>query len=175
MSIAAHLRDTIGLINVWPVVTNFYSELIEDSPAAWADLILLIAVPTGISLIATEYTASAEFVSIAISALTVLFGFTFNAVVLLVGRDDSDKHAKVREAISMTRGNAVYSLVIGFLSLIVAFLVFLIGKGNGHILASLLIWGSGALYFLLSHYTLSLLVVIRRVYILVESNKLESP
>ena len=129
---STHARNAIGLINIWPVVTNFYSDLVEDSPAAWADLVLLLVVPVMIGCTAIWYPASPEFVSVSISALTVLFGFTFNAVVLLAGRDDSDKHARVREAIGMTKGNAVYSLVVGFLSLVTAFLVFLIGKGEGY-------------------------------------------
>lgn len=171
----ATIRGTLGLINVWPVVDNHYKNIIEDSPAAWLDMLLLLGVPLVTSLAAYEFQASAKFVKVTISTLTILFGFTFNAVVLLAARDDTDKKRTVRYAISMTKGNAVYALLVAFLTLICSFIVFLITLAPNFVPAIVITLASGVLYFMLSHYIITLLVVLRRLYILIEGNVIDSP
>lgn len=161
------------MINVWPVIRNHYADIINDSPSAWLDLIILLIIPLGISLLAIPFSASMDFVLLTATALTILFGFTFNAAVLLAGTDYSEKEYTVNKAIRMTKGNTLYALLIAFVTLVTSFAVFISIESEPYMNGTILVILSGILYYLLTHYLITLLMVLRRLYILLEGNMID--
>lgn len=164
----------MNLINIWPVVSNHFDSLNEDSPSPFTDKLLLVGMPAMVSFLSLQYPVSTSLAKTTITALAILFGFSFNAVILFAGTDYSDKKPKEQKSIELTEGNTHYSLVIGFSALVFAFLVFAISKPEPSSSNWLLVIFSYILYFFLLHYFLTLMMILRRLSILISGDLLSA-
>ncbi len=162
-------NEYFGLVNIIPIIRNHYSNIIKDSPVAWMDLLILLGLPAATVLLVPYYTATVNFVILVVTALTILFGFTFNAAILLSGTNTSELPHEEKRAIEITKSSSLYALLISFITLLYSFTVYLaidFGSGFFFSIESM----SAFLYYLLAHYILTLLVILRNLSVLIDKD-----
>jgi len=162
------INEYFGLVNVVPIIKGHYSNLIEDSPVAWMDLLILIGLPILTVLLIPFYTATVDFIILVVTALTILFGFTFNAAILLSGTSTTGLPHDEVKAIEITKSASLYALLISFFTLLYSFAVYLV-IDLGNIFPHSIEVMSAILYYLLAHYLLSLLVILRNLSVLIDN------
>lgn len=164
-----NLNEYFGLVNIVPIIKNHYSNLVKDSPAAWMDLLILLGLPAATILLVPYYTATVNFIILVVTSLTILFGFTFNAAILLSGTSISEHPHEEKRAIEITKGSSLYALLISFITLLYSFAVYVVIDFGGGPFPSIELM-SGILYYLLAHYLLTLLVILRNLSALINND-----
>lgn len=173
------LKDIFNLIDVTPVIIVHYRRVIKDSPLVIADLFVLLGIPLLSAGVAIYTPVSSGLVSRVIPALAILIGFSVNAVILMAGEplEPNEKpesraaYSKVKsrkQALIHTRTNTLYALIVGLIALLIA--IISSAALHAELSRNLVIALSFILYFLLIHYFITLLMVARRLYILVEKD-----
>ena len=179
VKIRGWLRDVFNLIDVTPVIAVHYRRIAKDSPLVIADLFVLLGVPFLIAGVSIRVPVSNGLISRVIPALAILIGFSINAVILMAGEplepgegtQSRTAYSEVKnrkQALIHTRSNTLYALVVGLLALLMAIISSAVLHAR---LPEMLVTAvSFVLYFLLIHYFITLLMVVRRLYILVEKD-----
>jgi len=176
--ISKWLKDVFNLIDVTPVVVVHYRRVLDDSPLPAADLFVLLGIPLILAGLGYQYPTTDSLLSRIIPALAILIGFSVNAIILMAQQPLRQGESETREeytetqrrgkALKHTRTNTLYALIIGLISLLVSLVVSVVSQTS----QSILVWGilSSILYFFLAHYFITLIMISRRLYILVEKD-----
>lgn len=177
--IKGRIKDIFNLIDVTPVIIVHYRRVFNDSPWIIADLLVLLGFPLLLAYAAIYEPANDKLIGRVVPALAILIGFSVNAVILMAGEplepDGEPKSRKAyteaenrKQALIHTRTNTLYALIIGLITLFIAILSS--AAIHADIPTFVLTGISFILYALLIHYFITLMMVARRLYILVEKD-----
>lgn len=177
-SLRKWLKDIFNLIDVSPVIVVHYRRILDDSPLPTADVFVLLGIPILFGILGFVSPATGNFLSLVIPTLAILIGFSVNAVILMAreplkreepeSREEHAEKEKRKSALIHTRTNTLYALIVGLVTLLVAVSTSAVLRvGVGYLALQIV---SYVLYFLLIHYFLTLLMISRRLYILVEKD-----
>ncbi len=171
------------LVNVSKVIRKHYSSLREDSKTIWIIFLFFIIpllVPTYLLII--EYRPLMEAsVSALITAFSLFSGLLLSMVVFLFNivvkaKDELDianKKSKSRILVEHLYANTLYSILIAVFTL--ALLVFssVVGIWNVSLAINLIFvqikildFVSALVYFVISHFLMILLMIIKRLFVL---------
>ena len=160
-------------IDIRPIVNNFYNDIFEDETRSNWEAYILLFIPSIFSLISIIRPIDSQFISTMSTALAILFGFTFTSLMSTArysAKDDPLEEEVVRE----TRISTAYALLVNLCALIaivgvtIAVVDF---SGLGPVEATAI---SASVYFLLFHYLIVMLHLMRYLYLLSIGGAFES-
>lgn len=160
------------IINVTPIVKRYYCTLWDDRRNPLVDLLVLLGLPTGLALLGLVRPISIDFINTIVRVIAILFGFTFNALVIM-SRYSTDGSGKEQKAIETTRTSTLYGLLVSLICLVIAGGITLFNPDFAQISAITHKAISYIVYLFFFHYGMTLLVLIRRLYILAEGGAFE--
>ena len=152
-------------LDVRPIINNFYRDILKDDARSNWEAYILVILPAAFSLISVLRPIDEQFVSTLSTALAILFGFTFTSLMSTArysSKDDPLEERVVRE----TRISTAYALLVNLVSLmaVVGVTIAVIDYSKlGYITATGI---SAGVYFLLFHYLLVMLQLMRYLYLL---------
>lgn len=173
------VRDIFNIIDVTPVIIVHYRRVFNDSPLVIADFFILIGLPLLLAFAAFFEPANNQLIARIIPALAILIGFSVNAVILMAREplepeekpEDRKTYAVVesrKQALIHTRTNTLYALIVGLITLLIAIISSAVLYANISTIVLAVI--SFILYAFLIHYFITLFMIARRLYILVEKD-----
>jgi hypothetical protein len=148
-----------------PIISNFYGGILEtDSRPDW-EAYVLIGFPFIVALVGLYSPITDSILSTMITALAILFGFTFSSLLTTAqysGRGDRLEKQIVQE----TRIGTSYALLVNLASLISVVLSSIFIADFSQIASLPLTIISVAVYYLLFHYLLVMIYLMRYLYLL---------
>jgi len=152
-------------LNVAPIVNNFYRDILNDPKRSDWEAYILVLVPAIVAQISVVRHIDAQFVSTMSTTLAILFGFTFTSLMSTAkytAKDDPLEEKIVRE----TRIVTAYALLVNLVALIgiVVFSVIVVDFSTQSYIAATSM--SAALYFVMFHYLLVMVHLMRYLYLL---------
>jgi len=158
--------------DITPIIDNFYLDIFDnDRRSNWEGYILWIA-PAILAQVAVIRPIDSEFVSMMVTALAILFGFTFSS--LLTTAKYSAKEDRIEErVVKQTRLGTSYALLMNLLTLIAVVVVSIGVTDYNSISQPVGIAVSAAVYCLLFHYLLVMVYLMRYLYLLAIGGALE--
>lgn len=161
----------MGLFSIFPIICEHYRSLVSDSSKIRTIFIFGI-IPLTVSslLILRGVNITNSLAEVLIPAVSVLIGFSINAMLLLIGRVSDGTTEREQKLIENTRNHTMYAVIIGLatLVLVVGFLV-TSGRNMVPVDFSLRPFASFVLYTLLGHYIISLYLLPARFYAIAEN------
>ncbi|WP_440769354.1 hypothetical protein [Natronorubrum sp. DTA28] len=109
-----------------------------------------------------------------IPAISVLIGFSINAMLLLIGRVSDETTDREEKLIKNTRNHTMYAVIIGLATLVLV-VGFLVTSGETLIPIDLPFrtFTSFILYSLIGHYIISLYLLPARFYAIAENVEID--
>jgi len=158
--------------DITPIVDNFYRDIFESDRRSNAEAYVLLAVPAVLALVAVVRPIDSDFMSMMATALAILFGFTFSS--LLTTAKYSSKEDRVEElVVNQTRLGTSYALLVNLMALIAVVMVS-IGVTDYEALSPPAAAAvSVPVYYLLFHYLLVMVYLMRYLYLLAIGGALE--
>lgn len=162
--------------NLRRIVSDHYKSLAKETSLVYPVDYLVLAfifaiVPLGIgSIIAYYVPIWQDLFSVAATVVTILTGFSFNTLILLLRYSDPNGHTFQQKFVNQTRKFTLYSILIGIIitiSLVFGYVAFVPAENIG---GKFLFAVSTAIYSILVHYFLSLLVITHRLWGLTNSS-----
>jgi len=157
-----------------PIISNFYGGILNtDSRPNW-EAYVLIGFPLILALVGFYSPITESTISTMITALAILFGFTFSSLLTTAqysGRGDRLEKQIVQE----TRIGTSYALLVNLLSLISVVLSSIFIADFGQIAFLPLAIVSVVVYYLLFHYLLVMIYLMRYLYLLAVGGAFEEP
>jgi amino acid transporter len=155
-----------SLYSTFDITSQFIQSVLGEDTGVVRGVIALLVIPILITVIFLSYGFSIDpqMHRAIISAVSILVGFSLNAVLLLLrygmNSDASNKLMRIVRHIS------IYSVLIGVIVVIVSLTSLLITQN----MESSLITGflSGVIFLSVSHYLLTVLLLPARVFVVVE-------
>ncbi|MFC5367224.1 hypothetical protein [Salinirubrum litoreum] len=176
------------LRNLPDIVWKNYSSLADESGfrgrRAWVFVVAtFVVLPIAAGTVAGRYSPIwSDLIRTLITATGVLTGFSINALVLLTSHTAEKTYEQKTTIVEQTQDFTLYSVLVGvslLLSLVGGYILTEASVVNGmaipfpvSISASQLL--SFVVYSLLAHYFLILLVIVHRLYTLVDTNALNN-
>lgn len=157
-----------------PIISNFYRGILNtDSRPNW-EAYVLVGFPFIVALVGVYSPITDSILSTMITALAILFGFTFSSLLTTAqysGRGDRLEKQVVQE----TRIGTSYALLVNLLSLISVVLssIFIVDLNQIATIPLAII--SVTVYYLLFHYLLVMIYLMRYLYLLAVGGAFEEP
>ncbi|WP_306026759.1 MULTISPECIES: hypothetical protein [unclassified Allomuricauda] len=165
--------NALEKINIKQIIKNHLATLVNDNSkkpefSDWLTFLIIPAVVAGV-LVYLKIELSERAINIVITTLSILVGLLFNVIVILfdiLKRDNSERIKN--ELLKQLLTNISYSI---FISLFIIFLTVMT-------FFKIEIWVTICtflVYFFLSHFSLTVLMILKRVYALFlnEMNEIE--
>ncbi|GAA0648858.1 hypothetical protein [Salarchaeum japonicum] len=166
--------------NLWKIVRRNYGSLVEEtgvgSPASEISVAAFFgAVPILLgSWFGYAIPIWTGFIGSLVPVVGVLTGFSINSIVLLSGQSDEDSYEQRKAAIRQTKDFSLYSILVGIVLLSALTVGFLLAKANpgaqivifDTVVTALQI-ASVAVYTILIHYLIVLLLITHRLFTMV--------
>lgn len=160
--------------DITPIVENFYRDILESDRRSNWEAYVLVLLPGLLALVASVRPIDNEFISMMTTALAILFGFTFSS--LLTTAKYSAKEDRIEEkVVKQTRLGTSYALLANLVSLIAVIGVSIAVVDYAALSSLIATIASGLVYFLLFHYLLVMLYLMRYLYLLVIGGAFEEP
>ena len=147
------------------IVNNFYRDIFEDETRPNSEAYLLLALPVLFGQIGIFRHVNASFVETMVTSLALLFGFTFSSLLVTAKytpREDRIEEKVVRE----TRATTSYALLISLVSLIAVVSISILVVDYNTLSYPVATGLSAGLYYLLFHYLLVMIYLMRYIYLL---------
>jgi cytochrome c biogenesis factor len=158
--------------DITPIVRNFYQDIFKSDRRSNAEAYALILIPAAFALVGVLRPIDAAFMSMMSTALAILFGFTFSS--LLTTAKYSAKEDRIEEmVVKQTRLGTSYALLMNLVALIAVVSVSIGVEDYGTLSPMAATAVSAAVYFLLFHYLLVMVYLMRYLYLLVIGGALE--
>jgi|GEM_PF-3183009 len=158
--------------DITPIIQNFYGDILNSDQRSNLEAYLLLIIPGILATTAIVRPIDQEFLTMMTTALAILFGFTFNS--LLTTAKYSAKDDPIEEkVVHQTRLGTAYALLINLFSLITIITISIAVTEFNQLNTGGLAVASYATYFLLFHYLMILLYLMRYLYLLVIGGALE--
>lgn len=158
--------------DISPIVDNFYRDIFENDRRSNAEAYVLLLVPGFLAMVAVVRPMDSEFISMMTTALAILFGFTFSS--LLTTAKYSAKEDRIEErVVKQTRLGTSYALLMNLVALIAVVSVSIAVTEYGALSYPTATAVSAGVYYLLFHYLLVMVYLMRYLYLLVIGGALE--
>jgi len=158
-------------LDVVPIVRDHFRTFRNDRDgnASVADWLIFVAVPVTFSGIAVRQGFEVHGLGVLLSAIAILVGLLFNLLVLLFdvairfvpARDATTTNVALavarKELVRQTEANTAYEVVVGIALVVVLATGAALGKNT------LNIWWSALVILLLTHFLLTLLMIVKRI------------
>ncbi len=164
----------MGLFSLGQIAREHFGSLEDDSSCTRVVFIFII-LPLAVSLLLVigELFVTKGFLQLLVSALSILIGFSINALVLLLrhgNQSDVDD-----DLLDTVRDLASYTLIIGVFVLAIASISFLLFETWSKPISRLnLSVVSFIMYAISGHFIANILLIPARVYVLVENSPSDS-
>lgn len=160
--------------DVTPIVGNFYLDIFESEERSDWEAYVLIGFPAVLSLVAIVRPIDDGFITMMATALAILFGFTFSS--LLTTAKYSAKEDRIEEqVVKETRLGTSYALFVNLISLIAVVSVSIAVVDYTALSSPVAVGVSWVVYFLLFHYLVVMVYLMRYLYLLVIGGAFEEP
>lgn len=160
--------------DVSPIVSNFYRDILDNERRSNWEAYFLLIIPLLLSFISFIRPIDHEFVTMMATALAILFGFTFSSLLTTAKYSPTEDRIEER-VVKQSRLGTSYALLVNLIALIAIILVSIAVIDYAGLSTSTSIAISGIIYFLLFHYLLVMLYLMRYLYLLVIGGALEQP
>lgn len=151
--------------DISPIIVNFYRDIFDDDRSNMEAYIVLV-VPAVLALVAFRRPIHEGFISMMTTALAILFGFTFSSLLTTAkysAKDDPIEEQVVRE----TRVGTSYALLANLVTLIAVIGVSIMVVDYATLSSPVATGVSWVVYFLLFHYLVVMVYLMRYLYLLV--------
>ena len=155
----------IDSLNLAPIVNNFYRDILEDETRSDWEAYILLVLPGLLSMVSLFRPIDEQFVSTMSTALAVLFGFTFTSLMSTArysAKDDPVEERVVKE----TRLTTAYAVLVNLIALIVIVGVTVAVVDYTRLNSIYATALSAGVYFVLFHYLLVMLHLMKYLYLL---------
>lgn len=156
------------------IVKNFYRDIFESERRSNAEAYVLVVVPAALASVASVRPIDSEFISMMATSLAILFGFTFNSL-LTTAKYSANDDVVEKEIVNQTRLGTSYALLMNLVALIAVVVVSIIVTDYEAFSGLRATITSGVVYFLMFHYLLVMMYLMRYLYLLVMGGALEQP
>lgn len=158
--------------DISPIVINFYKDILRSNRRSNTEAYSLVLLPLIFSFVAVVRPIDSDFISMMATALAILFGFTFSSLLTTAKYTAKDDPVEER-VVNQTRLGTSYGLLVNLAALI-SVVVVSIGVTNYGNLSYLVATAiSIIVYFLLFHYLLVMVYLMRYLYLLAIGGALE--
>jgi len=148
-----------------PIILNFYRGILDDDERPNWEAYVLLLIPGAASLVGLYRHIDPEFISTMSTSLAILFGFTFSS--LLTTAKYSAKGDRIEEiVVQQTRIGTSYALLVNLVSLISVVLVSVFVADYSQLSYSTATAVSIGVYYLMFHYLLVMIYMMRYLYLL---------
>jgi len=154
-----------SIINIFPALKKHYI-ILKENTALPILLVIFLLIPIGFAFLVTyliDLSLTPDYLNLWIAALSILIGFLINALILLLSSDKKNRK-RYNKLIIQTSYNAAYEIVIGIFILIYALFLVLLYENMTYLALKIT---SFVFHFILFHYLITLLMVIRRLYYII--------
>lgn len=162
----------MGLFSLIKIVKAHYRTLLEESNGYLKVCILFAILPTIISvvLIRSDMFINSNMMTTIVSMLAILIGFSINAVFILIDSYPDETSKDLDLLFEGTRNITLYSIIFGIFTLFISGLILVIFINKGQHIDGVLIKSlSIVVFFTVSHYFVTLLLLPARLYVIVET------
>jgi len=152
--------------DISPIIANFYRDILESERRSNWEAYTLVLVPIVLAFVGVVRPIDDAFIMMMATALAILFGFTFSSLLTTAKyseKDDPLEEQVVRE----TRVGTSYALLANLVSLIAVIGVSIAVIDYDTLSATSAAGVSWVVYFLLFHYLLVMVYLMRYLYLLV--------
>ncbi|AZB33769.1 hypothetical protein [Chryseobacterium bernardetii] len=170
----------LSRINIYKIIKAHYKSLssLNGNGISFPDIILFIIVPSTISVCLTYKNISIQpQISSLTTALSILAGFLFNLLAIIQNaltkiKDDVKNQILDSNSLKVRFANEIHANIsYNILIAIITFVILVIyGLNLGLINQPLNILLNSICYFLLIHFFLTLLMILNRIYILLDKD-----
>ena len=152
-------------LDIRPIVNNFYRDILDDEDRSNWEAYILLVLPLILAQAAIFRHIDAAFMSTMSTSLAILFGFTFNSLMITArysSKDDRLEELVVRE----TRLSTAYALLVNLIALllVVSTSIVIVDYSEVSYMSATVI--SAGVYFVLFHYLFVMVHLLRYVYLL---------
>jgi hypothetical protein len=171
----------LSRINIFQIIKDHFKTLRSLNQNSrgiyWQDFILFILIPLVLSVVATynDYSLQNQVTNL-IAATSIIGGFLFNLLAIIYGQIDKIKTDADTEQnyikkvfVKEIHINISFGIVLSIILVLTLILYSIDFKGNT-ILNALNRGLLGLNYFLITEFTLTILMVVNRVYILLKKD-----
>ena len=162
----------MGLFSLVKIVEAHYRTLLEESNSQLKVWFLFAILPMIISIIPIQFDMfiNSSMMTTIVSMLAILIGFSINAVFILIDSYPDETSNDLDLLFEGTRNITLYSIIFGIFTLFISGLVLVIFLNKGYHLDRILIkFLSIVIFFTVSHYFVTLLLLPARLYVIVET------
>lgn len=155
-----------NLYSAFGITSQFIQSVLGEDTGIIRGIIALLAIPVLVAavLLYLGFSISPQMHRAIISAVSILVGFSLNAVLLLLrysmSSTASDKLMKIVRHIS------IYSVLVGIIVVSITLTSLLITQNTQNTLVARIFFG--AIFLSVSHYLLTVLLLPARVFVVVE-------
>lgn len=158
--------------DITPIIANFYCDIFDSEKRSNWEGYILLSLPALLALVAIVRPIDDEFMTMMATSLAILFGFTFSS--LLTTAKYSAKEDRIEEeVVKQTRLGTSYALFINLLALISIVFASIAITDYSTMSQPLGAIISAPIYFLLFHYLLVMIYLMRYLYLLAIGGALE--
>lgn len=158
--------------DITPIVENFYRDILDSDRRSDNEAYTLLAVPAVLALVGVVRPIDSGFMSMMATALAILFGFTFSSLLTTAKYSAKDDRIEER-VVKQTRLGTSYALLMNLVALIMVVGVSIGVTDYGALSQHSAVVLSVGVYFLLFHYLLVMVYLMRYLYLLAVGGALE--
>lgn len=157
----------LSKINITSIVKNHLNTLVNDNDKRpefddWLTF-LIIPIVVAITLSYFDVNLNKDVVNVIITALSIFVGLLFNVVVLVFDIINKESTTAIKKRLmNEIITNISYCILLSLVAILISLFVFL---DNCFVVKTI----SFIIYFLLSNFLVTLLMVLKRVYVLFDN------